>query len=375
MNRVEKTNLDSNDNHSQRACCTNPLSESCRCQNCSKYATSNQREDQAKAENAAYALSYADKLDSRAVFNQMIQKQHKNRFYNKSAFHIDIRLSLIKWLEQLKDKLTYSETTYHLSCAILDAVLSVYAVENRHIKMICFMSLHLAAKLHEQDAKILEMVHVKDLFKNEFQLRDIFNCEQMIFRVLDYSPNIKTPYVFLKLLLSQEMLSVNDLDLGASINNFNQTTDRFDRLCNLFIKASLMDYSLYKFSALAVATSVIVMARKQLLLDNIWTEKIGELTPLSMRTIIPCADKLYNTCKLHYKQELCLILAETTRPERGPFIKLDTNFSRLSTASDFKSKRSLRNNHNSNIKVSEFNTHTHELSHQKNNKEDFGDCA
>ena len=75
-----------------------------------------------------YELENVFCADGYAVINQMIKKQSNNRYFNRNANHLGYRNSLIRYIKQLIEKFEFSIESFHLSCAILDAIFSLYAI-------------------------------------------------------------------------------------------------------------------------------------------------------------------------------------------------------------------------------------------------------
>ena len=52
---------------------------------------------------------------------------------------------------------------------------------------------------------------VINLFKNKFSKSEIENAEKLIFKILDYTLNIKTPFTFVYLFLSKGLILKEEL--------------------------------------------------------------------------------------------------------------------------------------------------------------------
>lgn len=78
-------------------------------------------------------------MDFLKIFNN-------NRIYNPTPNHRKIRKNIVYWIQNLVKKLNYSRHTYHLTIAIIDTIFSKCDAKNTEYKLICFVSLHLAAK-------------------------------------------------------------------------------------------------------------------------------------------------------------------------------------------------------------------------------------
>lgn len=241
---------------------------------------------------ARYQVIDPLRLDNNSVLTEMIKKQALNRYFNAQANHLNYRSELISFVEEVSTKLEYSDATFFLAVAILDALLSLYSVDRTQIKLVGFMALNLAAKIHENNQKIPELAAVVQLFENQFDVDEISNCENMLAQVLGYNLNIKTPHSFVDYFLSKGVVS--DIDLGAvSSAQLRQKTAQLDKVVSFFLQASVGYYEFYKFTSIAVSTAVIACARKLMGFEAVWSNDLENLTQVSWDAIEQCTMMLY----------------------------------------------------------------------------------
>lgn len=274
------------------------------------------------------------RLDENVVMTKIIEHQHTNRLYNELASHLEYRLALIDWIKQINNKFAYCNNTFHLSCAILDTVFSKYDIEERHVKLVCFVSLHLAAKLHERDEKLLCMVQINGLFKNEFNIDEICNCETMMFKVLNYNADIQTPYTVMSYLLSKYMIKISRTSYYSPETNQDDIRQKFEKLASLFIDASLLDYNFYQFSPLIVSASAITVAHQHLSITPNWPLALEQITNLKLEAIDTCANYLLEVCNSYFSDELFEILNKPTNDCNKMGIYNTCNMSLMSTEHD-----------------------------------------
>lgn len=253
---------------------------------------------------------YLYKQDPYSVLEYMILRQNTNRHYNKDAFHLEFRQTLIFWIKEANQKLLYSDSTYHLGCSILDAVLSLYAIEEKNVKLVCFISLHLAAKLHENDDKILTAGQISDLFHREFSTQQIINCETVVFKTLGFNVNIQTPYSFLEHIMSMGLISTDEIEYHRTDSETRTFILKFEKIAYLFIETSLLEYDTYLYPAITVAISAIMAARAQMGLKTVIPAQVKSLVNLKSDTVGECTRKLYETCKKNFSEKLDHILEE-----------------------------------------------------------------
>lgn len=246
--------------------------------------------------SARYNVDDPLKLDGNFILTEMVKKQSFNRFFNAQANHISYRSELISFVEEVAIKLEYTDATYYLGIAILDALLSLYSVDLSQVKLVGYMALNLAAKIHENSAKIPELTSVVQLFENKFDIEEIANCENLLAQVLGYNVNLKTPYTFVDYFLSRGVVS--EMDIGRfNTTQIHEKTAQFEKLVAFFLQISASHYEFYKFTSVAVATSVIACARKLMGFDCIWTDDLENLTQVSSDAIEQCSQMLYDAAQ------------------------------------------------------------------------------
>lgn len=239
-------------------------------------------------------------LEGSIVFKNMVEKQSRNRFFNKSSNHLDFRNNLIKYIKQLCEKLDYSSLTFHLSCAILDAVLSLFSINKAQIKMLTLVAVFLAAKMHESLDKIPELSAVSKKFADDFSVEDLIICESRVFKILDFNLNIVTPYDFACQFLYKGVLSNQDIDLYTTQQELSYLMEKLEKLIFLFVDVSIQDYHFYQFTSLSVAASSVLCARKTLGFPELWNEDLKRLCLVSYDDIKEAASFLFNSAKIIY---------------------------------------------------------------------------
>lgn len=226
----------------------------------------------------------------------LLKNQNKNRYYNISPPHKSYRKTLINWIKNLLRMLKYSQSTYHLSIAILDSVFSMCVVKEEEIKLVGFICLFMAGKMNEKEDKIPSIEEVVGHFKNEFCRKQFWNCENTIFELLKFNLNIKTPFVFLSYFLYRGILNCEDVfyyDTNEEL--VEEILVFFEDLSLKILDFSLDLYDFYQFISVAVASACIACARKIFGCKVVWTKELFELTSLSWNSIEDCSNFLFKT--------------------------------------------------------------------------------
>lgn len=293
------------------------------------------------------------KIDSTHLLLNMIRKQNINRSYNDCAFHLEVRSSLLEWINSLVTRLSYCNTTYHLSVAIMDFVFSNYEICHKDIKLVCFISVHLAAKLHESDKKLLSIQEIFHFFKSEFTVKEICNCERIIFKALECSIDLQTPLEFLMYFLCRGMLNSEIVTTNHFSNRLEQNIERFEKLATTYIDLCLLDYELYQFSAMTVATGALIVAKMRLNMSDIHTDRLRAFPGFNQDETEECVERIIQIGKFYGGNLIVDILKEKSYNSFEPFTEKSNNFSFEATAQNSK----LKNRKNS----EEFQEWTHNL--------------
>lgn len=243
-----------------------------------------------------YRLVDLYRLDANIILRQMVAKQAVNRHYSPRAKYIKSRAELLDFLEYLAEKLEYSQTTYYLGVAVLDAVLSQFAVHRKQIKLICFMSLQLAAKMEESNSRVPEVSTVRSLFHDKYDDEEINSCEEMISVMLNHSFGIKTPFSFVEHFLSKGVVSSNDIG-NVSAKAVTDRVNSYERAVVRFLDVSVYDYGFYAYNALTVAAASLLCARRLEKFECEWPEELAKLTGVSYENVKKCADQLFDRFK------------------------------------------------------------------------------
>jgi len=281
---------------------TNGLSERCRfCKICGIYMPRPQSLSFGSTVNRFYrsprfALVDPTGANSNTILEQMIARQSINRYYNVSVYNIKHRKELIGWMQGTCQDLSYSLATFYLSVAYLDAIFSLYIVKENQLKLIGYLSIYLAAKMEEEDSKIPTLKQMVKLFKEEFSVEEIINCEKFMCKILGFSMNLKTPFSFLMFFFSKGFVSTADLQNLTSADGISKYVENLEKLALFFLDLSSKHYEFYQFTSIAVAATAIACARKCAGVSS-WSIDLEKLTFISWESIKDCSQMVLSCFK------------------------------------------------------------------------------
>ena len=232
------------------------------------------------------------RMDNNTMLLEMIKKQHVNRFYNPKARYTKYRTELLEMVKFAAEKLDYSNCTYFLSIGLLDAIMSQHVVERDQLKLVCFLAVHMAAKMEEKQERVSGLVETIKLLGNEFDKNEVKNCELTLAKLLGFKLDLKTPHAFIEYFLSKGI--VNEFDVGTvDEEQRDEFLLKFERKLLDFIDISAFNYEFNKYSPVVVAAATIACARRNLGFANYWSSDLQGLTEQSYDDIKYCARKLY----------------------------------------------------------------------------------
>ena len=251
-----------------------------------------------RPESFSYVNSYIG--EHGIILTNMIKKQRLHLHYTQDAFHLSFRHNLVDWLERTARKLNLSVSTTHLSVAIIDIVMSEYAIPSEKMEIMVFTALSIAGKMNDRDDLLPCLKDVPEYFQKEMSVSELQSCEKVVFEVLDYSAGIQTPYQFASYFISCGVISNIDLK-----NKYAATIIyEFERMVSLFASSCLKNYELCKFESVVVGACIVAGARKMLGFKHIWTDHLEKLTGINWCSIYTCFGILERTAIEIYGDEL-----------------------------------------------------------------------
>lgn len=238
--------------------------------------------------------------DQNLIIDNMIKKQTIHLHYSEEAFHIQFRQGLVDWLEKTARKLNLNISTTHLSIAIIDIVLSGYAIPMDKMEIMIFTALNIACKMNDRDDRLPCLKDVPFHFQKEISISELQNCEKIVFEVLSYNSNIQTAYGFACQFILCGVISNQDL----KNNHTSYIMSEFERLMSLYASASIKNYELCQFEATTVGAAMIAGVRKTLGFQHVWTEHLEKVTRTTWDQLQDCMQILEETAFEIYGDEL-----------------------------------------------------------------------
>lgn len=141
--------------------------------------------------------------------------------------------------------------------------------------------------MEEKCSKIPHTEIVLNYFGHHFTREQFENCEINIFQILNYNLGFKTPLHYLLMLLEAQIVSESELLQLKALSRTSIELLSEERVL-LLLDQTLFNYHLYKYTSLAVASSLGAVLRNLLGLEA-WPNRLQTLAGISQSELEPCS--------------------------------------------------------------------------------------
>lgn len=226
-------------------------------------------------------------LNPAEEFRRMVQRQTLNRWYNRNMKSLKQRIKIIFGLMQKVCKILELQiSTFCLSVNIFDAIVSKFPVEKPQMVPLGLIAVVLASKMNETHDKVISLSDIAR-YIIPFDVKFLAKMERKAFSVLGFQLNMVLPQSFISFLLHQ-FLSDKTHFFSAPPEETPALTSSFLKVVNYLNLLTVVDYTFYKYTSVAVAVSVIVYARRLLGLEDVWPGFLEEFTGISLAHVEEC---------------------------------------------------------------------------------------
>jgi hypothetical protein len=251
-------------------------------------------------------------LDAKAEFKKMLKKQTLNRWYNRNMKNLKERIKIIFGLMQKICKiLELQVSTFCLSVNIFDAIISKYPVESSQMVPLGIIAVVLASKMNETNDKVITLADISR-YIIPLDVTFLAKMERKAFSVLGFQLNMVLPENLICFLLHQ-FLSKEQEFFGAQADESKELTSRFLNIVNYLNLLTLVDYTFYKYTSVAVAVSILMYARKLCGLEEMWPEFLEKFTGISKEHVTECVGLINH----RYKEQFVMKIFQKIDSEHG----------------------------------------------------------
>ena len=271
-------------------------SEATFCSECGAYMSRNANQP-VYLRSAHYKVAEPCRLNPNVTIAQLKLKQHANRHYKPNASFVKYRADLLSFLVYLVGKMGYGEKTHHAAISVLDTFLCQADVRSADLKFVCFVALHIAAKMEEKFVKIPDVAAIQRLFDSKYEAEQICDYEMAMCKANGFSLDLKTPFVFAEYFLTKG--AVNDSEIKASNADEQEAQVKvLESAVMHFLRLSTKHYDFNGYAPITVAAASILCARKSLGFENCWSFDLELLTTVRLIDVLGCSKALYKIHKV-----------------------------------------------------------------------------
>ena len=231
------------------------------------------------------------------IFKNYLTRSSATRLFNPTFYRKVFRNKIIfELILVISDTMEMSHATFYNAVSIFDYVVSQYKLNFKDIVHIAFISLVISCRIHEKPENQLGF---EDINKHIYALKTskMVQLEQHVLILLKFKINIISVFDFMNLFLEEFQGE------GYSFfpNNYEAQKNflKVKKVCVDLLNIGLMRYDFYKFTAQAVAASIIITSRLVFGLSP-WTPKMKQFTSISLKSVQDIVYLLYGQYKNDY---------------------------------------------------------------------------
>ena len=189
-----------------------------------------------------HAPQYAEKIIINMQLEEPQSRIHTEKFYEiQKEININMRTIVVRWLVNVHHDFSLSSESLFNAIYYFDYTLSQVTMKKSQLQLLGITCLWMASKVEElRPLNILELI---DLCNMKYTLKDVEDCERMVFKSLNF--RLRFPHT--KSFLRRYLYALDASQQFADVANF---------VC----ECSLFCYDLNKYNPSTVAVAIIVIA-------------------------------------------------------------------------------------------------------------------
>jgi len=194
-----------------------------------------------------------------------------------------------------------------LAVGILDRVLSKQEVHPQRLQLFAAVAIFIAAK-HEEKETVVPSVQDLNYFccKNAFNAQIICKTEVSLLNKLNWELMILLPRHFLEVYLGRGATCIYPEDvLGGNSIAFDKHSlvQRYlQKYSEFFIDLCLQDYNFSSYLPSIVASSALVVARRQMKVEPAWPKRLKQLTGYKLGPLTPCVEHIWSVYQRNFAE-------------------------------------------------------------------------
>jgi hypothetical protein len=151
------------------------------------------------------------KIDHEKNLEHMLNKQHKNRFYNQEASHLVVRPKIIDFMTKIHDKFDKGSAILHKAIVLMDSVFSRHQVTYDKIEIIVLLCLHISSKFDESFSNYDPDKSFFKYAQKSYSFNEMIMLEKQLVKILEFQFDVQSPYHFLNFFNNKGVVSDKDI--------------------------------------------------------------------------------------------------------------------------------------------------------------------
>jgi len=217
--------------------------------------------------------------------------------FKRQSPQINKRRFLIEWTSVVAEKLKLTNCTVHLAVKMLDFFMDGHDIQNPQLYLVCLVSLLLASKLEEKDAKIPKCSELNAFLKNHFPLSDFISLEIVMLKYFKWNLLFPTACNFAEIWLSHA-IHPNDCHNQGPLISYRDARAYFHQYVKYFLDLSMQDPSFIDIRPSLLGASLLAAARIAFGLGPQWPHRLEAITGYSFECVQNNVVALMNAFKL-----------------------------------------------------------------------------
>lgn len=150
-------------------------------------------------------------VDHEKNLENMLRKQHMNRFYNEDASHLIVRPKIVDFMKKIHERFEKGPEILHKALVFMDSVFSRIQVSFEKIEIIVLVCLHIASKFDEPFSNYDPDKSFFKYAQKSYSFRDIISLEKQLVKILDFQLDVQSPFHFLNFFNSRGVVTQRDI--------------------------------------------------------------------------------------------------------------------------------------------------------------------
>ena len=234
-------------------------------------------------------------MDLNGLLLSMFKRETIPQLCQSPPHFLGYRSQLIDLIEILSQRQKFQSSTYSLAVCYLDEICSRYNFKAEELSLITIICINMAAKMEENEEKVLTIDNNADILEYDFPLQKIIEAEQIVFKELGFRLHRETAFHFGIFFLSRGVISPTDLR-NVKKETENDFLMKFEELVITMIRRISRNYNLSYETKAGLLSAAAIYCTRKLFGFSPWTAELETLTRQTESSVETCANLIWCLC-------------------------------------------------------------------------------